>query len=1051
MTTGIDGELVALSRRDALRLGGAGLALAGGTSSTLSPVEGAAVSPKKSVTVEEATNIALSRSPDGKYLVFDLLGILWIMPVDGGPARRLTGDYDDAALPDWSPDGSTILFQSFRSGNFHLWTVPAKGGPLKQLTTGLHDHREPVWSPDGKRVAFSADRSDGRYAIHILDMVSSEIVLLSKGKSQDAEPCWSPDGREIAYVADGVKLLRMSIADGEPRQVASVPPPRHPFEVSEIHAPCFAPNGALYHIRATSGGMALFREDMEMVSDEDIYPFRPAFTPDGGFIYAADGKIRQRNSVGETKILSFFAAVTVTQPLYKKKKRDFDSTAPQSVVGIVAPGLSPDGKSIVFAALNDLYIMRIGERPKVLVGDAHYKCDPAWSPDGKWIAYSSDKGGTLDIWLKDVATGAERQLTNVSSKGLAYAAWSPGGDHIACIDQDGALHLVTIATGAIRQLFDPIWEPGRPSFGPGGKTIACAAFKPVSARFREGLNEILIIDVEAGDGFYNPAVPGKSIAVRGLDGPAWSPDGTKMAFVIASTLWVAPVDIKGRLTGPARQITTEVTDAPSWSGDSASLLYLSKGKLRLISVDGGAPRTIACKLSWANAKPQARIVIQPEMLWDAIADKGVAGKEVVIDGNKIRAILPTGTVQDQNAQRMAAPGQTLMPGLVDMHTHRQMQGYNYGNRMGPILLSLGITATRSPGCPAYHMVEDREAIQSGRRIAPRHYATGEALDGNRIFYNFMRPVTEPGQMKLEMERARALDYDMIKTYVRLRHDVQAVAVDHAHALGIHLSSHYHYPALNSGMDCMEHMGATNRNGYSRTMTTLGAGYQDVNGLFAAASALRTPTLFNALALLGEDDSLAVDRRVKLIFSLWEYEKVQMIVHLMQGEERQPVLAMLRRQVDQIKQTIRSGGRIITGTDMPIDLVGISLHLNLRALVYCGISPVDALFTATRNAGEFLDEPIGRIAPGMIADLILVRGDPLSDINAAAAVDTVFANGFTHRPEALIRPFAKNDLTKLHNPVLPTLAAKQDYFWHDPDYVQQSRSACCADHIRAIPA
>src|SRR5690606_20191179 len=141
-------------------------------------------------------------------------------------------------------------------------------------------------------------------------------------------------------------------------------------------------------------------------------------------------------------------------------------------------------------------------------------------------------------------------------------------------DQEGALHTVEVATGTVRKVFDAIWEPGRPSFGPGGKTIAYAAFKPITARYREGASQILSVDLATGKGSYRPVIEGKSLGTRGHDGPVWSPDGKSMAFVFASTLWVAPVADDGSFTAPARQITTELTDAPSWSGDSSAILYL---------------------------------------------------------------------------------------------------------------------------------------------------------------------------------------------------------------------------------------------------------------------------------------------------------------------------------------------------------------------------------------------------------------------------------------------------------------------------------------------
>jgi Tol biopolymer transport system component/predicted amidohydrolase len=1036
-----------LSRRQALAVGGVGL-LAAGSASSLAQ-GGAAGKPgpgaETMVTVEDVTNVALAVSRDGKMVAFDLLGILWTMPVAGGAAKRLTGDFDDLGQPDWSPDGSRIVFQSYRTGNFHLWSIAAEGGALTQHTEGHFDDREPRWSPDGKTIAFASDRAEGRYAIYLLDVATATVKPLSQGKSNDSEPCWSPDGRKIAYVADGTKLMVCGL-DGVATQVASVPPSADRMRPSAIQAPSFAPDGSIAYTRAGPGTMTLVHDGKDVVAGEDLYPFRTGWLPGGGFLYGSDGKIRRRTPHGATDIVPFTVSVPVTTPDYKKKTRDFDSTAPKPVVGIASPALSPDGKQVAFVALNDLWLLPIGGRPKRLVKDSYHKCDPAWSPDGKTIAYSSDRNGTLDIYLHDLKKGEERQLTNLPDQAATYAAWSQDGTLIAFLDQEGALHTVEVAGGAVQKVYDGLWEPGRPTFGPGAKTIAYSAFKPVSARYREGHSEILTVDRATGKGSYAPVAPGRSLGVRGVDGPVWSPDGKSFAYVFASTLWVVAVDELGKFAGAPRQITTEVTDAPSWSGDSASLLYLSNGKLRMVSATGGAPRTVPCRLDWANAKPSGRTVIRAGKMWDATAPEYKTDMDVVVEGNKIAAILPKGGATDANAKIVDGSGLVLLPGLIDMHTHRQMAGYGYGDRMGRAWLAMGITATRSPGCPAYHMVEDREAIDSGARIAARHYATGEAIDGSRIFYNFMRPVTEPGQLELELSRAEALSYDMVKTYVRLRHDEQKKVVDASHRMGMHLSSHYHYPALHSGMDCMEHLGATNRYGYSRTITSLGGGYQDVNGLFAGAKAGRTPTLFIASALLGEDSSIAEDKRIRTLFPPWEYAKLMARVKAMKEGDRQPLMENLERQVAQIKQTMGFGWHVINGTDAPIDLVAISLHLAMRGMVRYGVSTHDALLSTTRNSGEFLGEPIGRIAPGMLADLILVEGDPLKRIEDVAAVRHVVANGFVHTPDSLIAPFEKQQSAAEENLILPRVAeAHQHYWWQEAEYVEQSRAACCAGH------
>ncbi|TAJ79173.1 MAG: amidohydrolase [Sphingobium sp.] len=1036
-----------VSRREAIAASGIGL-LAAGSVASVAQSDGAPGAGKETmVRVEDATNVALSLSPDGRRIAFDLLGILWTMPVAGGPLKRLTGDFDDLAQPDWSPDGNRIAFQSYRSGNFHIWSVAADGSDMRQHTDGLLDDREPRWSPDGRTIAFSSDRADGRYAIYLLDVASGRVTPLSSGTTNDSEPCWSPDGQRIAYVAGGTKLVIADVATGAVSEAASVPPSPDRFNPSAIMAPTFAPDGRIAYTRVQPGSVTLVVDGKDVVVGEDLYPFRPAFTADGAILYGSGGKLRRWQG-GKAAVVPFTVQIPVTTPDYSKKARDFTSATPKPVVGIAAPMLSPDGKQIVFAALNDLYLMPVGGTPRILVGDAFHKCDPAWSPDGGTIAYSCDRGGTLDLWLHDVSTGKERQLTNIPDKAVAWGSWSQDGKLIAFLDQEGALHTVEVASGTVRKRFDAIWEPGRPSFGPDGQTIAYAAFKPVTGRYREGASQILSIDLATGKGTYRPVFDGKSLGTRGHDGPVWSPDGKAMAFVFASTLWVAPVAPDGSFTGAPRQISTELADAPSWSGDSRSLLYLSGGKLRLVPVSGGKPQTVPCRLTWANAKPSGRTVIRAGKVWDALSPAYKSGVDVVIDGNVITAVTPHdgGAPSDANARFIDAPDLTLMPGLIDMHTHRQMAGYGYGDRMGRLWLAMGITATRSPGCPAYHMVEDREAIQSGKRIAARHYATGEAIDGGRIFYNFMRPVTEPGQMTLELERARLLDYDMVKTYVRLRHDTQKEVVDASHRMGMPLSSHYHYPALHSGMDCMEHIGATNRYGYSRTVTGLGGGYHDVNDLFSAARAGRTPTLFAATALLGLDDSFTRDPRITTLYPDWEFAKLTGRVKAMSGEGGAVMLASLERQVAQIKQMLAAGWHPLSGTDAPIDLTAISLHLNLRGMVKYGVSPLDALMMTTRWSGEFLNEPIGRIERGMLADLILVEGDPLRDVSAVANVRQVVANGVAHTPETLMAPFATAKPQAELTPVLPMLAdAHQHFWWHDAEYVESSRAACCAGH------
>ena len=1040
-----------VDRRHLLSMGGTAIAVASVAAPAAAAKAKGGGKRTHRVTVTEGTNLAVSAAPDGKTLALDLFGVIWTLPVSGGVAARLTDDLTDGAQPDWSPDGKTLVFQSYRDGTFQIWTVGADGKGLTQHTRGPFDCREPRFSPDGKTIAFSSDRT-GTYAIHTLDLASGAIRLWASAEGQACEPAWSPDGSKIAFA---VERARIEIVDAKGVRTSGpgITASADRLAPVELHSPAFTPDGKAIVYAVVEKGIAELRGPRgALMTGEDVFSFRPAWLPNGDYLYTADGKIRRRSLTGgagqAATDIGFSVTVPVTTPIYRKRQRDFDGQARKPAVGIGSPALSPDGQHVVFRALNALYLLPVGGKAKPLVKDGFWCCDPAWSPDGRTLAYSTDRGGKLDIWLRDMATGAERKLTAHKDAALS-AAWSRDGKTIAFLDQTGSLHTVDVARGAIKQVFGAIWEPGKPSWSPDGKTLALAAFKPYSARFREGLSEILTVDVATGAATYQPVFPDRSLGTRGDDGPVWSPDGSKLAFVFASRLHVADVDAKGRFATPPRALNSEVTDAPTWRGDSASILYLSNGALRLIPAAGGAARTVPHGVTWATARPTGRVVIRAGRLWQGLTPEIRKNIDVVIVGNRIADLLPAGSSVG-DARVVDARDATVMPGLVEMHAHRQMQGYGYGDRDGRLWLSLGVTTTRSPGSPAYHMVEDREAIDAGARVGPRYFSTGEAIDGGRIFYNFMRPVTEPGQMALELSRAKALAYDLIKSYVRQPLQAQRDVVAWAHANGIPVTSHYHYPALAFGLDGMEHIGATSRTGYSRTTSALGISYQDVTALFVASGARRTPTLFTASALYGGDRSLVDDPRIKALYPPWELDKLKQRADQAASGDNTVAMAALKGQVQQVKDILKGGGRVVTGTDSPIDFNGVSLHMNLRGMVKYGLSPYEALTTATRYSGEFLDQPLGVIKPGMLADILVAGGNPLDRIEDAADVRYVIKNGEVFDLPAILGPFAGMTVAEAVQPV--ALAARSPppgLWWHDAAYVESGRAACCVDGFCAV--
>src|SRR5262249_54993320 len=149
-------------------------------------------------------------------------------------------------------------------------------------------------------------------------------------------------------------------------------------------------------------------------------------------------KIKKRlNGTVDTVPFTAQLEVTPARNSYVRRKRDFDNQTPRKALGIMGPALSPDAKTIAFAALGDIYLMPVGGKPRNITHDAAYDTDPAWSPDGNTLVYSSEKaGGLLQLFLYDVKSGRERQLTHISTQPI-LPAFSPDGGRIAYLNVDG--------------------------------------------------------------------------------------------------------------------------------------------------------------------------------------------------------------------------------------------------------------------------------------------------------------------------------------------------------------------------------------------------------------------------------------------------------------------------------------------------------------------------------------------------------------------------------------------------------------------------------------
>jgi len=199
------------------------------------------------VTLHEGTSMAAALSPDGRTIAIDLLGTLWTMPAAGGTATPITDIAMDARQPSWSPDGTRIAFQAYRSSTWQIWTVKPDGTDLRPVTSGPYDDREPAWSPDGRQIAFSSDRS-GSYDVWLLTLASGGVSQLTTAASNEFQPSWRSGSAEIVYVSDRREhpgVYASAAAGGAERLVAA--------SSGNVAGPAFAPDGSSVAFSVVAG------------------------------------------------------------------------------------------------------------------------------------------------------------------------------------------------------------------------------------------------------------------------------------------------------------------------------------------------------------------------------------------------------------------------------------------------------------------------------------------------------------------------------------------------------------------------------------------------------------------------------------------------------------------------------------------------------------------------------------------------------------------------------------------------------------------------------
>jgi Tol biopolymer transport system component len=465
-----------------------------------------------SFSTDEGSWISLDVSPDGKTILFELLGDLYTVAIAGGEAKRITDGMPFDSQPRYSPDGSSIVFISDRDGDENLWIAKADGSDPHALTKGKNNvFRSPEYTPDGKYVVVSKATPgtpptthlwmyhvDGGSGVKLTGNSDENKNLFALGPAFGKDPryVWFTERTQAGSVYNQLNFRwQLAVYDrltGEnfrqsDRVGAAMRPVLSPDGKWLVYAERWdAQTGLrLRDLRSGDDDWLVYpvtRDDQESASTRDLMP-GSSFTPDSqALITSYDGKIwRVGIPGGKATPIPFKASVDVK--LGPKVAFEYKvDQGPVQAQQIRSGRLSPDGKRLAFTALEHVYVMDYpnGSARRVskdTAGEHH----PTWSPDGKSIAYvtwSDEEGG--HVYRVAADGGDPQRLTRVPSF-YSDPVFSPDGQRIVVVrgpreerredfspaGRGGqALELVWIPSdGGDATLITPYRGEGRPHFG----------------------------------------------------------------------------------------------------------------------------------------------------------------------------------------------------------------------------------------------------------------------------------------------------------------------------------------------------------------------------------------------------------------------------------------------------------------------------------------------------------------------------------------------------------------------------------------------------------
>jgi imidazolonepropionase-like amidohydrolase/Tol biopolymer transport system component len=994
------------------------------------------------IDVTRGTWMSVDVSPDGRTIVFDLLGDIYVMPISGGEARAIASGVAWDMQPKWSPDGRHIAFTSDRAGGDNIWIMEADGSnPTQVSKESFRLLNQPEWTPDGQfivaRKHFTSARSLGAGELWMYHRSGGGGVQMTERRTQQkdtGEPAVSPDGRYLYFSDDATPGNTFEYSKDVNGQIYIIR--RLDRQTGEIDPYITGPGGSIRPTPSPDGKSIAFirrvryqsvlyvmdiesgretpvfsgldRDLQETWAIHGVYP-AISWTPDNrSIVFWADGRI-QKVEVASGTVSDIPFHVADTRRVQDAVRFPVE-VAPDSfetkMIRWARP--SPDGSKVVFEALGSLWIRDLptGQARRLTRQNDHFELYPNWSRDGRSIVYTTWDDQQLGTVRVVPASGGVGRVVTRRPGHYIEPTFSPDGRTIvfrkvndgflttALWGRDPGVYRVAAAGGEAVLITG---EGAHPQFGADGDRLFLTG--------RDGDKRTLIsVDMDGSDARTH-------LTSDWAAEFAVSPDGNWIGWTERFNAYVAPFVAAGRPINvgpdgkslPQARVTRDSGEWLSWSGDSRRLHWSQGPELftrdlnRSFAFVEGAPeelpkpdeRGINLGFSVETDRPQGRMALVGARLITMNGAEVIENGVIVVDGARIEAIGPAASVTiPAGVPTLDMSGKTIMPGLVDTHWHGSMGSneiipeqswVNYAS------LAFGVTTIHNPSADTSEIFAHSEMARAGRVVAPRIFSTGTILYGATTATTAQ--IDDLDDALSTLRRMQAAGAWSVKSYNQPRRDQRQQVIEAARQLNMMV--------VPEGGSLYQHNMSMIVDGHTTIEHSIPLArlYDDVHQLWRQTGVAYNPTLVVAYGGSYGENYWYQESPV------WNDPILTRYVprRILDARARRPVTAP-DNEWNHISVAREATRLADLGVNVQIGAhgqrEGLAAHWELWSLAQGGMQPLEVIRAGTLNGARALgmDGDIGSLEAGKLADMVVLDANPLENIRNTTSVAYTVLNG-----------------------------------------------------------